>query len=109
MSPATPAFVRKRVTKIRQNCAVVSYAFLHLQPRLTQFFSCKPDIFQGRVSPYSIFFDDQFFDVNKITELLGSKVLAETPCIKMNRRPLVSLKLKNGLTDLNIYFFFCSL
>jgi hypothetical protein len=26
-------------------------------------------------------------------------------CIKMNRRSLVSLKLKNGLTDLNIYFF----
>jgi hypothetical protein len=25
--------------------------------------------------------------------------------IKMNRRSLVSLKLKNGLTDLNIYFF----
>jgi hypothetical protein len=27
------------------------------------------------------------------------------PSIKMNRRSLVSLKLKNGLTDLNIYFF----
>jgi hypothetical protein len=26
-------------------------------------------------------------------------------CIKMNRRSLVSLKLKNGSTDLNIYFF----
>jgi hypothetical protein len=25
--------------------------------------------------------------------------------IKMNRRSLVSLKLKNGLTDLNVYFF----
>jgi hypothetical protein len=25
--------------------------------------------------------------------------------IKMNRRSLVSLKLENGLTDLNIYFF----
>jgi hypothetical protein len=43
-----------------QNSAFVSYAstFLHLQPRLTQFFlfSCKPDVFQGRVSPYSIFY-----------------------------------------------------
>jgi hypothetical protein len=28
-----------------------------------------------------------------------------TVCIKMNRRSLVSLKIKNGLTDLNIYFF----
>jgi hypothetical protein len=31
--------------------------------------------------------------------------LREKACIKMNRRSLVSLKLKNGLTDLNIYFF----
>jgi hypothetical protein len=35
------AFVRRGVTKIRRYCAFVSYAstFLHLQPRLTQFFS----------------------------------------------------------------------
>jgi hypothetical protein len=31
------------------------------------------------------------------------------PCIKMNRRSLVSLKLKNGLTDLNISFFLFAL
>jgi hypothetical protein len=27
-----------------------------------QIFSCKPDVFRERVSPYSV--DDQFFDVN---------------------------------------------
>jgi hypothetical protein len=32
-------------------------------------------------------------------------VFARNICIKMNRRSLVSLKLKNGLTDLNNYFF----
>jgi hypothetical protein len=37
----SPAFVRKGMTKILQNSAFVSYAstFLHLQPRLTQFFA----------------------------------------------------------------------
>jgi hypothetical protein len=37
----SPALLRKGMTKILQNCAFVSYAstFLHLQPRLTQFFA----------------------------------------------------------------------
>jgi hypothetical protein len=60
----SPAFVRKGITKILQNCAFVSYAsrFLHLHSFL--FFSCKPDDFQEGVSSHSIFIDDQFFDVN---------------------------------------------
>jgi hypothetical protein len=37
----SPAVLRKGMTKILQNCAFVSYAstFMHLQPRLTQFFA----------------------------------------------------------------------
>jgi hypothetical protein len=62
----SPAFVRKGVTKIRRWCAFVSYAstFLHLQPRLTQFFAfffANQTSFQDEFLPKAFFIDDQFF------------------------------------------------
>jgi hypothetical protein len=62
----SPAFVRKGVTKIRQNCAFVSYAsmFLHLEPGLTQFFCfflANQTSFKDGFFPTAFFIDDQFF------------------------------------------------
>jgi hypothetical protein len=63
------AFVRKGMTKIRQNCAFVSYAstLLHLQQRLTRFFAfflANQTSFEDEFLPTAFFIDDQFFDVN---------------------------------------------
>jgi hypothetical protein len=47
-------------------CFIRVYVFASAATFNTVFFlfSCKADVFQGRVSPYSIFIDDQFFDIN---------------------------------------------
>jgi hypothetical protein len=79
----SPAFVRKGMTKILQNSAFVSYAstFLHLQLRLTQFFAF---FLQTRRLSRTSFSLQHFLLTSifwKITELFGSKVLAEIICI----------------------------
>jgi hypothetical protein len=68
-------------------------------------------IFPSFLSHYATFFAkmaerkvvpfDKFYYQLKLTHLFQKHLIY----IKMNRRSLVSLKLKNGLTDLNIYFF----
>jgi hypothetical protein len=50
-------FVRKNVKYLTCVLRLCEEGFFFL-------FSCKPDVFQGRASPYSIFIDDQFFDRN---------------------------------------------
>jgi hypothetical protein len=64
-SNMSPALLRKGMTKILQNCAFVSYAstFLHLQPRLTQFFAffCNQTSSKDEFFPTEFFIDDQFF------------------------------------------------
>jgi hypothetical protein len=62
----SPAVLRKGMTKILQNCAFVSYAstFMHLQPRLTQFFAfflANQTSFKDEFFPIAFFIDDQFF------------------------------------------------
>jgi hypothetical protein len=65
----SPALLRKGMTKILQNCVFVSYAstFLHLQPRLTQFFAfflANQTYFKDEFFPTAFFIDDHFFFVN---------------------------------------------
>jgi hypothetical protein len=60
----SPAIVRRGVTKIRRLYEFVSYAFLHLQPRLQFFFLANQTSFKDEVLLTEFFIDDQFFDIN---------------------------------------------